>query len=226
MTSKTMTCAVRRKEYVRRALLHFTAAIFGCTRPDERPSITTSDSGLPSVLKVPTSVHRKLVENSVAVTSVSQPGIIFGLNDSGHEPLVFAYDSTGRGRGVWEISGAVNRDWEAAALGPCASNTGAPSCLYIGDVGDNSARIPGVAIYRLLEPRVPDSMPDSQFRIPLGDRLDILYSDHPHDVEAMYVGRDGTLFLITKRRLLDGTRRPDRRSSSRSRRRRGTRQAW
>jgi len=160
-----------------------------------------------SVLRVQSAVHRKLVENSAAVTSVSQPGIIFGLNDSGNEPLIFAFDSAGRGRGIWNVAGAVNRDWEAAALGPCARNE-APACLYIGDVGDNNARKSRVTIYRVIEPRVPAAIPDSPFPIPLADRLDIRYPDHPHDVEAMYVTRDGALFLITKRRLLDQERRP------------------
>jgi hypothetical protein len=148
------------------------------------------------------------VENSIAVTSVSQPGIIFGLNDSGNEPLVFAYDSTGKARGVWAIAGAINRDWEAAAIGPCADGAGVSSCLFIGDVGDNDARKPRVTVYRVIEPVVRGSIPDSQYPIRASDRLDIRYSDHPHDVEAMYVTRDGSIFLITKRRLLDRQRSP------------------
>jgi hypothetical protein len=50
--------------------------------------------------------------------------------------------------------------------------------------------------------------PDSQFR--RLERLGVRYPDRPHDVEAMYVAHDGSLFLITKRRLLDtfGTPRP------------------
>lgn len=159
------------------------------------------------VLRISTSVHRKLVENSVAVTSVNQPGIVFGVNDSGNEPLVFAFDSTGKGRGLWKIAGAVNRDWEAASLGPCGAKTQTRSCLYIGDVGDNAVRKSRVTVYRVEEPKVSASIPDSPVVIPSQDRIDVLYPDQPHDVEAMYVGRDGTLFLITKRRLLDRARR-------------------
>ena len=72
---------------------------------------------------------------------MTQPGIIFGLNDSGHEPLLFAFDSTGRSRGVWRVNGARNLDWEAAASGPCEAGSDR-RCLYIGDVGDNEARKP------------------------------------------------------------------------------------
>jgi hypothetical protein len=44
--------------------------------------------------------------------------------------------------------------------------------------------------------------------LPDAERLNVRYPDHPHDVEAIYVAADGSLFLITKRRLLDASRRP------------------
>jgi len=213
MSSSTTSCVVHRRESFRLALLLVSAAILGCPRPDASASRTVGESGVASVLKVPTRVHRKLVENSVAVTSVSQRGIIFGLNDSGHEPLVFAYDSTGKGRGIWRIPGAVDHDWEAAAVGPCGPVANAPSCLYIGDVGDNDAQRPVVTIYRVPEPQVLRAgtpLSDSPLPISRLSRINFQYSDHPHDVEAMYVTRDGSVFLITKRRLLDVRRRPRR----------------
>jgi len=111
-------------------------------------------------------------------------------------------------RGIWKVQGARNLDWEAAALGPCARGTTARDCLYIGDVGDNDGRRRSVAIYRVREPMVPRTIPDSPFPIPVSDRLDIRYPGQPHDVEAMYVSGDGSLFLITKRRLRDAAQRP------------------
>jgi hypothetical protein len=158
-----------------------------------------------SVLRVETAIHRDLVENSVALTSVSQPGIIFGLNDSGNPPEVFAFDSSGRGRGVWSVAGARNRDWEAAALGPCRHR--GSWCLYIGDVGDNEAHRRYVTIYRVPEPAVSESV-GVNTPLQVEGSLNVSYSDRPHDVEAMYVGVDGSMFFITKRRLLDNQRRP------------------
>lgn len=172
----------------------------------ESPPLEPGDTGPTSVLKVATAIHTDLVEDSVAVTSVSQPGIIFGLNDSGHEPRIFAFDSSGRGRGSWRVFGARNRDWEAAALGPCRQR--GTWCLYVGDVGDNEARRQYVTIYRVAEPLVSDSTGVAGLRVE--SSLNVRYSDRPHDVEAMYVGVDGSLFLITKRRLLDEQRRPRR----------------
>jgi hypothetical protein len=206
MTLKTTTCDAQPRTFLsligRLGLAAFLACDF-IERP--RPS---SDHSLPSsVLKVETSLHRRLVENSIAVTSVSQRGVIFGLNDSGNGPYLFAFDSTGADRGVWHIEGAQNRDWEAAASGPCPTGGGV-SCLYVGDVGDNEARKPRLTLYRFAEPSVSPSPIDSV--LPLRDvrRLDFRYPDQPHDVEAMYVSRAGSAFLITKRRLLDAERRP------------------
>lgn len=163
-------------------------------------------AGIISDRRVSTNIHKRLVENSIAVTSVSQPGIVFGLNDSGNGPLLFAFDSTGRGRGFWEIERAANRDWEAAALAPCG--TGLPTCLFIGDTGDNDARKDHVSVYLVDEPTALDSMPASAVPLRIRARLDVRYSDHPHDVEAMYVTADRAVYLITKRRLLDGSGRP------------------
>src|SRR5262245_40737515 len=44
--------------------------------------------------------------------------------------------------------------------------------------------------------------------IVLAERLRYAYADGPHDVEAMYVARNGDMFFITKRPLLDSARVP------------------
>ncbi len=181
------------------------AFALGCDRglPD---SESLQKAGISSVRKVSTTIHTKLVENSIGVTSVSQPGIAYGLNDSGNESLLFAFDSTGRGRGYWKIGGATNRDWEAAALAPCPGATS--SCLFIGDVGDNSGSRKNVSIYLIEEPKALDSMPAAPVPMRVKDRLDFRYEDHPHDVEAMYVTADRSVFLISKRRLIDEAGKP------------------
>ena len=202
MISATTTCDV----YLKRALSPLLGLAVGCAFAERKPSL---DQVFPtSVLRVETAIHRNLVENSIAITSVRQPGIIFGANDSGHEPWLFAFDSSGRGRGVFEIVDASNRDWEAAARGPCASSDSTPSCIYIGDVGDNDARRRYVTIYRIAEPEALTSPPGNAVPVPVLGRVNIRYADRPHDVEAMYATADGSVFLITKRRLLNAQRRP------------------
>ncbi len=140
-----------------------------------------------------------LVEASGSVASTRKLGVFWSQNDSGNEPELFAYDSTGAALGVARVTGAVNRDWEAIAIGPC--NDG--SCLYIGDVGDNSAGQSSVVIWRVIEPTPGDTAtsPSAMLRV--------RYPGGPRDVEAMWVAPDTSLWLVTKRPLLapDGTSR-------------------
>ena len=150
---------------------------------------------------VPTNVSsvrirtRALPENSAAAMSRTHPGVLFTINDSGNDPVLFAIDTTGAPRGAWRVRDARNVDWEAAAIGPCAPG-GPAACVYIGDVGDNDASHPERTIYRATEPRTD---PSTAVGIITATRLDYTYPDGPRDVEAMYVAPNGDTFLISKR---------------------------
>ncbi|HEX9895793.1 MAG TPA: hypothetical protein VGA78_17810 [Gemmatimonadales bacterium] len=169
--------------------------------------------GLPvSAREIPVRLREDLVEASGAIVSATQPGVVFLMNDSGHDPMLFAVDTAGNDRGAWQVDSANNIDWEAASPGPCPSGDGrlgakAPPdrCLYIGDVGDNAAQYPSRALYRMPEPTARGSGYTGRVR---AERLRFTYQDGPHDVEAMYVAPDGTVYLITKRRLTDSAGRP------------------
>jgi hypothetical protein len=143
--------------------------------------------------------HRDLRENSGAAMSTAQPGIWFTVNDSGNEPVLFAFDTAGSARGTWRINGARNVDWESVSVGPC-DNLNAARCVFIGDTGDNEATATSRSIYRVLEPqaRVSGARDTLSAR-----QLTYRYPDGAHDVEAMYVAPDATIYLITKRPLLD-----------------------
>ncbi len=141
-----------------------------------------------------------LDESSGMVASVAEPGVFWSQNDSGNDESLFAYDSTGRALGRALVRGAKNRDWEALATLPCPEG----QCLVIGDVGDNLARRPVLLLYRIAEPR------HSAGSVPVLRTLALRYADGARDVEAMYGGPDGTLWLVTKRpeRRHDGSPRP------------------
>jgi hypothetical protein len=205
-------CEIARKSTLLQISAPFLGSILACQGSGSAtPKVEEAPPPLTRTA-IPTNLHTRLVENSIAVTSVTQPGIIFGVNDSGHEAILYAFDSTGTSRGIWRVNGARNLDWEAAATGPCAGKTGTFDCIYIGDVGDNEARKPTVTIYRVTEPKV-DAGPSDQRKSPTASTsraqvLTIQYPDSPHDVEAMYVTAAGDLFIITKRRLLNVERNP------------------
>lgn len=153
---------------------------------------------------IPVRARAELIENSGATMSITQPGVIFTINDSGNEPILFAIDTTGADRGAWRVLGATNRDWEAIASGPCGATpasdpaTTPQRCLYIADVGDNEAERRQVTLYRVREPRTDTTQGIGSIR---AESLSFTYEDRRHDVEAMFVAPDGSVNLITKRPL-------------------------
>ena len=159
-----------------------------------------------NALRITLQAPKDLIENSGVTLSHTQPGVFFAINDSGNEPLLFALDTSGAERGVWRIAGARNTDWEAVSVGPCgagAADTASSTpdeCVYIGDVGDNAATHQTRMIYRVPEPTAQRS--GAGVGGLRAERLRYRYSDHPHDVEAMYVAPNGDAYLLTKRRVV------------------------
>lgn len=121
-----------------------------------------------------------------------RPGVYWLHNDSGDRPLLYAVDSTGRVLGAYRVRGAVNRDWEALAAGPCVVTEG--RCLYIGDIGNNNRRRERVVVYRLREPEPggPDSVAQ------LLDSIVLRWGDQPHDAEGLAVTPDGRVLMTAK----------------------------
>ena len=153
--------------------------------PQQRPRI----SGPPQPFQ-----DRRIRESSGVVASRKYPGLLWTMNDSGGDPVLFLTDTTGASLGVFTVSAATNVDWETLGRGPC----GAAECLFIGDTGDNSERRRSVTLYRVPEPapRTPpaDAVADGTREI----RVE--YPDRPHDVEALYVEPDGDVVLVSKGR--------------------------
>jgi hypothetical protein len=145
--------------------------------------IVTRDVALPETVD----------ETSGLAASRRHAGVYWTHDDSGGEPVVFAFDESGRPQGTVRIAGASNRDWEDAALGPCPGG----DCLYLADTGNNSGDDDEVALWRVPEPAPTDgeSAPAERFtaKFPRGGP----------DTEAMFVLPDGKIYLITK-----GTREP------------------
>jgi hypothetical protein len=128
-----------------------------------------------------------LSEASGLAISRHAPGRLWSHNDSG-EPVVVALDARGSVTGRVRLTGASVEDWEAIAVGPC----GTGSCLHVGDIGDNDARRKRITIYRLPE---PDGTNGSAS---VADVFHASYPDGPHDAEALLIGGDGRLHIVTK----------------------------
>lgn len=100
-----------------------------------------------------------IYESSGLVASRTSPGSYWTHNDAGNGPLIYAFDSRGRSRGVWLVTGASSDDWEDLSAGPGPKPD--TNYLYIGDIGDNSGNRSEIIIYRVAEPVIPNDKPAS-----------------------------------------------------------------
>ncbi|MCZ7584970.1 MAG: hypothetical protein M5R36_17455 [Deltaproteobacteria bacterium] len=138
----------------------------------------------------------ELVELSGLAFSRKNPGVVWGLNDSGGGAKLFAMTPTGAHLGVARVAGALNLDWEDLSIGRC----GGDWCLYVGDIGDNpEARLTKI-VYVVAEPEVDAVVPFGQITIDVWDKLVFDYPDAKHDAESLAWHPDGRLFVISKAR--------------------------
>src|SRR5688500_4379847 len=167
-TSGSRLSGLTRRARCRRRVARVVAALLlGCSPADSEPRAAAASPASPDsfgvaplhVRTIRMRARRDLTESSAAAVSVAQPSIIFTIHDSGHEAILFAFDTTGADRGAWRVDGARNVDWEAAAFGPCGEGANAGNvprtvtdCIYIGETGDNDGTHARRAIYRIVEP--------------------------------------------------------------------------
>ena len=139
-------------------------------------------------------------ELSGLALSRSNPGVLWTHNDSGDRPRLLAVAPDGRLLADVAVTGAQHVDWEDIAVGPAP---GAGAALYIGDIGDNTARRSSVVVYRAREPRLGGGTPGATAP---ATALMLRYPDRPHDAEALLVDpSSGAIFIVTK--YLGGTAR-------------------
>jgi hypothetical protein len=128
-----------------------------------------------------------LAEASGLALSRKVPGRLWAHNDSG-EPVLHTLDARGKVTGQVLVTGATVEDWEAIAVGPCASG----SCLYVGDIGDNEANRRRITVYRMPEPDAAGGA------VAAVEALHASYPDGAHDAEALLVDNTGRLYVVTK----------------------------
>lgn len=136
-------------------------------------------------------IQEPLGELSGLVASRSQPGILWAHNDSGDGPRFFAMGLSGEVVQTFILEGATAVDWEDIALGPCPGGT----CLFLGDIGDNSRVRKDYAIYRVLEPQA-----NSGATVVAWERFPFEYPQgEKHNAEAIFMHPiSGRLYLVTK----------------------------
>ena len=126
-----------------------------------------------------------------------QPDLFWVHNDSGHDPILYAVDTTGALAGQAAIVGASNRDVEDVTVARCPDGW----CLFYADMGDNLAVHDQVYVYRLPLPAIPtDAAIPSEPVSPLMTYT-MVYPGGARDAESLFVDVErGELGVITKGR--------------------------
>jgi hypothetical protein len=145
--------------------------------------------------------YQAIKESSGLAASRRNPNLLWTHNDSGDEPFIYAFDHSGKHRGVWRVVGAKAQDWEDMAIGP-GPNRGA-SYLYLGDIGDNQKKRDEIAVYRVVEPQLTPADSSSSREHPRStqptDVIRMRYPDGKHNAETLLVHPvTGDLYVVTK----------------------------
>ncbi len=137
----------------------------------------------------------ELSELSGLAVSRRVAGRWWGLNDSGHAPVLYAFAADGRGQGEVTL-GILNTDWEDLAS---YSDRDGRAYLAIADTGDNFSFRSFVSIWVLPEPELPAKAGE----LPVPREIRFRFEDGPRDCEALAADPARQRFL-----LVDKGRRP------------------
>lgn len=153
--------------------------------------------GYGSVVNAGIVMNPALTEISGLAASRAHPGVLYAHNDSGGRAVIYVMSTTGADLGELVLDGGTNADWEDIALGPCPSGT----CLYLGEIGDNSLVNPGpYAVYRVAEPSLASpAVSLGSVSVPF-ERFALRYPNDEHfNAETLMVHPvTGDVYVVTK----------------------------
>jgi hypothetical protein len=136
---------------------------------------------------------RYLDEASGMATSAIAEKRLYHTNDTWNpSPVFFMTDEMGQTLQTVGLEGLSSNgrldDIEGMDVGAC----GDQSCLFIGDIGDNSSKRPELRIFVIEEfTAVPASVLPKQL-------LRVQYPDGSHDAESLAVHPNGDIYILTK----------------------------
>lgn len=126
-------------------------------------------------------------ESSGLARSYRFPGRYYTHNDSGDSARFWRFDEAGKCEGPFHLSGVEAVDWEDMA----SVQIEGKNYLYFGDIGDNAEKRTSIQVLRVEEP----NSADSNLR---AEKYEIVYPDGPHNAEALMVGKNGAITIVTK----------------------------
>jgi hypothetical protein len=199
----------RRLTYVAAGIAGIACAIFWATRdelvlgaPAQFERLARAPFGPPAYrgnLESPA-----LTEASGLAASRLQDDLMWTVNDSGHDPVLYAIGSDGRDRGSLRIEGAKNNDWEdiASFRFQAEGDDQERAYLLIADIGDNTSRRKKLTLYAIEEPPVPGARLPEAFDVPVWLRQKFRFEDGPRDAEAVAIDlEDERILIVSKRKV-------------------------
>jgi hypothetical protein len=139
--------------------------------------------------------NKQINESSGIVASYRSKGLLWTHNDSGDKNRLFSIDASGKGSREFYLEGASNRDWEAISM----ANFPEGSFIYIGEIGDNNNQFAESAIYRVPEPEITSSTPQSNTLTNV-QKITYKYADGARDAEAFLIDQSSKdIYIISKR---------------------------
>jgi len=154
-------------------------------------------------LQVGTVANNSLDEISGIAVSRKDSEVIWTHNDDG-DAQVFAMNTQGTHLGIYNLSGANNRDWEDIAIGPGPDPN--KDYLYVADVGNNSGLTDYTySIYRVAEPNISSTQSPVEIDLTDVNTLLVKYPDSlRHGCETILVDHlNGDIYLCTRDRWGD-----------------------
>jgi hypothetical protein len=135
-----------------------------------------------------------LRETSGMVASRLNPNVLWVHND-GPVRQLYAVSTTGKLVAIVDCSVPI-ADLEDIAIGPGPKQ--GIDYLYLGDIGDNSARRREVRVVRFPEPELTGER-GQRLNVQDAESLRLVYPDGPHDAETLIVDpKSGELLIVTK----------------------------
>ncbi|MEM9897330.1 MAG: hypothetical protein AAF789_13255 [Bacteroidota bacterium] len=158
-------------------------------------SCTASISPFRSQQTIAKLEDNRLIEASGIETSHRNLGMLWGHNDSGHEPSLFLLDTLGEIKMEVLLEGVKNIDWEDIST----SVENGKIYIYIADFGDNKAVRESVQILRIAEPIWSDtdflSIPREEIEI-----MHLRYDEGARDAESLLFDvKVNELVIVSKR---------------------------
>ena len=157
---------------------------------------TVADIPQQHVRKVGVIQNQDISEASGMAYSQLNQDLLWIVNDSGDEPVIYAVGTDGADRGHVRLLEAENRDWEDLASFRLKND----AYLLVADVGDNQAVRPNVALYILKEPSIVGGQTNLASNVNWIQKIQFTFEDGSRDCEAVAVDiTDQKILLLTKR---------------------------